>query len=509
MALKLLPQGERYLQGTLAAQLAADATTMTVDNPPDANKLPTYIELEPDSDQAETVKAIAVAGNVVTIVRGVYSGGVGVLHLVNTSYKQKFSQKHWDAAVDAVESGFLLLDDTLTITRDSNTQFTISDQDYTAYFTAGRVIRANASASYVFFVASSSLSSGDTVVTLKAGSVLPTPLNSIGVGIQPTGFLDMTTLVTLTGSETLTNKILTSPTITTPGITRPKITTSIDDANGNEVIKTPATTNAVNELTLTNSITGSPVEVSASGDDTNINLNLKPKGTGTVNIYNNTGWIPDDSTWTYASASSFTVAGDVTSAFQPGTLLKYTQSATVKFAVVKSSSYGAPNTTVNILVNTDYVIANSAITGTYYSYTANPRGWPQNFSFTPILSANGGTPPALGNATAYGRYQVSGRTITIYIYIVFGSTSTYGSGGAVWAMGVPIAPALAGQQGTLICMDMTGAFTNIIGSWTIDPTASSCWLSTHSTTGAGYIYTTTPFTWASGDKIMLFATYQF
>ncbi len=55
------------------------------------------------------------------------------------------------------------------------------------------------------------------------------------------------------------------------------------------------------------------------------------------------GWMPDASTWTYASASTFTVSGNQTARFQKGTKLKFTQT-TVKYAVVASSSYSSPNT---------------------------------------------------------------------------------------------------------------------------------------------------------------------
>ena len=67
-------------------------------------------------------------------------------------------------------------------------------------------------------------------------------------------------------------------------IPTPKITTSINDSNGNEVIKTPASTGAVNELTATNAATGAAPKLSASGDDTNISLDLVGKGTGSVRI---------------------------------------------------------------------------------------------------------------------------------------------------------------------------------------------------------------------------------
>lgn len=67
-------------------------------------------------------------------------------------------------------------------------------------------------------------------------------------------------------------------------LTTPKIVTSINDANGNEVIKTPATTSAVNEITVTNSATGNAVGISATGGDTNIDLSITAKGSGNVKL---------------------------------------------------------------------------------------------------------------------------------------------------------------------------------------------------------------------------------
>jgi hypothetical protein len=78
-------------------------------------------------------------------------------------------------------------------------------------------------------------------------------------------------------TTTLTNKTLTSP----------KIGTAIADTSGNEIIKTPATGSAVNEITVTNSATGNAVEISATGDDTNIDLKLSGKGTGGIKDKNN------------------------------------------------------------------------------------------------------------------------------------------------------------------------------------------------------------------------------
>jgi hypothetical protein len=81
---------------------------------------------------------------------------------------------------------------------------------------------------------------------------------------------------TLTGTETLTNKTLTAPKFADDGF--------IADANGNELIIFNTTSSAVNQLELTNSATGNGVEISTSGADTNINLVLNPKGSGTVDV---------------------------------------------------------------------------------------------------------------------------------------------------------------------------------------------------------------------------------
>lgn len=58
----------------------------------------------------------------------------------------------------------------------------------------------------------------------------------------------------------------------------------INDSNGNEVLETPATSSAVNQLRLANSATGNPVILSARGDDTNISVEIQGKGTGVLTI---------------------------------------------------------------------------------------------------------------------------------------------------------------------------------------------------------------------------------
>jgi hypothetical protein len=78
--------------------------------------------------------------------------------------------------------------------------------------------------------------------------------------------------VTLTGTQTLTNKTLTSP----------KIGTNILDTNGNELINFTATGSAVNELTIANAGTGVAGPVISATGETNVGININPKGTGVL-----------------------------------------------------------------------------------------------------------------------------------------------------------------------------------------------------------------------------------
>jgi hypothetical protein len=90
-------------------------------------------------------------------------------------------------------------------------------------------------------------------------------------GVYDTGFSTTTGDVTLTGTQTLTNKTLTSP----------KIGTSILDTNGNELALLTATGSAVNEFTIANAATGNGPVLSSTGE-TNVDINLNPKGSGVL-----------------------------------------------------------------------------------------------------------------------------------------------------------------------------------------------------------------------------------
>ena len=107
-----------------------------------------------------------------------------------------------------------------------------------------------------------------------------TGIDTSGSGNTLTVAID-SSVVTKTGTETLTNKTLTSPTLTTPRIADDG---HIADASGNEQIIFQQTANAVNAVEITNAATGDGVKIGSAGGDANINLILDPKGSGTVDV---------------------------------------------------------------------------------------------------------------------------------------------------------------------------------------------------------------------------------
>lgn len=116
------------------------------------------------------------------------------------------------------------------------------------------------------------------------------------------------------------------------------------------------------------------------------------------------GWQDPGETWTYASATTFTISGDKTTKYQKGDRIKLTQT-TVKYFVVVNVVYSSPNTTITVTGGTDYTLANAAITANYYSKDASPVGFPGIF------------------ATAAGKIQIEGTSKTEwgFVDVVFAS----------------------------------------------------------------------------------------
>lgn len=205
---------------------------------------------------------------------------------------------------------------------------------------------------------------------------------------------------------------------TTPATT--DILPMVDDPGG-----TPSTQKMTfaNFLKVVNGLTEDTTPDTANdfllSYDTSAGAAKKVKPSNIASTVPTDGWTaPTSETWTYASASTFTVSGDLTARFQKGTRLKLTQT-TVKYFVVTGSSYSAPNTTVTVAVNTTHTLASAAITSPFYSYALDPAGYPDFFAFTPTW-----TNVTVGNGTVVARYSVDGRRVKGQVSLTLGTTSS-------------------------------------------------------------------------------------
>lgn len=144
------------------------------------------------------------------------------------------------------------------------------------------------------------------------------------------------------------------------------------------------------------------------------------------------GWIPASETWTYASASTFTIVGDKTGTYNKGDRIKLTNS-TLKYFVVSSVSYGGGNTTVTVFGGNTYSLVNSAITLPYYSKVPAPNGYPSSFQWTSTMggwtTTTTTTQLAVYGQMCYFFYDVTGTsnatnaTLSLPIAVVLTGTS--------------------------------------------------------------------------------------
>lgn len=142
---------------------------------------------------------------------------------------------------------------------------------------------------------------------------------------------------------------------------------------------------------------------------------VMPDGNGTyktavtlqsIGAVANSGWTAVTDAWAYASASTITIPTDGTTVYQKGVKIRFKQGGGFKYYV--GSTVAA--TLLTVAVNSDYTVANSAITDISYSYAENPFGWPDWFAFAPTITGFSANP----TTTVY-RYAIRGRQCSIYI----------------------------------------------------------------------------------------------
>lgn len=120
--------------------------------------------------------------------------------------------------------------------------------------------------------------------------------------------------------------------------------------------------------------------------------------------------------------------------------------------------------------------------------------------FTPTWTSNG-TAPSYGNADVSAAYKKIGKTVSFRIHIGFGTTTNFGTG--QYSFSLPVAPAMQ-TTAAAICADGTTRY------------AATAWLTTGSgifriipgNAGNAGMSNATPFTWGSGDELIIGGTYE-
>lgn len=185
----------------------------------------------------------------------------------------------------------------------------------------------------------------------------------------------------------------------------------------------------INHTTLSNIGTNSHATI-----DTHLASTSNPHSTTAAQVaaVPNDGWVNPSETWTRTGNQTFTISGDKTAIYKVGLKIKWTQTS-VKYGVVLSSSYSAPNTTVTIATNTDYVLTAAAISNNYWSREAAPEGFPSTFSYTPTW-----TNLTVGNGTQTAYYRISETgEVSCMVHLVWGSTTSI-SGAVSFTPPVPV-----------------------------------------------------------------------
>lgn len=302
---------------------------------------------------------------------------------------------------------------------------------------------------------------------------------------------------TVAGGASYTSPTITSPSITgtvggsasytTPTITNPTVTTGT------------WTTGTANDLTVRNTATGtvgltvnSIAATTANLADIQFNgtsrmsvsavgrLTASPANTATKGVYS-------------AAATGFT-----------GNLIEGALNAVTKFSVTEAGNMTYVGTLAGGSAGQFAVDASGNFTAVG---NITMGAW---VSYTPTWTSTGSA-PAIGNGTLIGRYSIEGKSVTVSISLVFGSTTTAGTG--VYQFALPFtAVTRTGQAwiGSAMATD-TGVASTIGGcqvtsaATVVTPTGPTN--STQTNNGSGW-GATVPFTFGNTDSLWLTFTYE-
>jgi hypothetical protein len=142
---------------------------------------------------------------------------------------------------------------------------------------------------------------------------------------------------------------------------------------------------------------------------------------------------------------------------------------------------------------------------TWDTYVKTPGAWT---SYTPTWTGST-TDPVVGNGTLLGYYSLVGKTCTVHIDLITGSTTTYGSGN--WFFALPFA-AVAGHGSRVgTAMTLGTGVGRYAGQCVVSPTATTTAPFFPDPAGDLQLFSArsdTPYAWTTNQQMRVDVTYE-
>lgn len=298
-----------------------------------------------------------------------------------------------------------------------------------------------------------------------SGTVPTTLTLTAGTGLTGGGDLSAnrtfaidSTVATLTGTQTLTNKTLTAPKIDL-----------INDTNGNEILGLSPTTSATDYLVVKNGIgVGVPLHIYADGSSANTGMHIQPKGTGLVTISDGTDFNKGIRFRSSGSAASaVTLLDAVSSAGRVVTLPDATTTL-----VGRDTTDTLTNKSISGSTNTLSNIGNSSLTNSAITINGTSTSLGGSISVGTVTSVTG-TAPVVSSGGATPAISMAAANTTTDGYLTSTDWNTFngkGSGSVTSVSGT----------GTVNGISLSGTVTSS-GNLTLGGTLSNVSLATQVT----------------------------
>ena len=258
------------------------------------------------------------------------------------------------------------------------------------------------------------------------------------------------TVVTLTGSQTLTNKVLTAPRIDL-----------INDTNGNEILGFSPTTSATDYFVVKNGIgVGAPIHLYADGSSSNTGMHIQPKGTGLVTISDGTDFNKGIRFRSSGSAASAVTLLDAVST--AGRVVTLPDATTT--LVGRDTTDTLTNKSISGSTNTLSNIGNAALTNSSITINGSAISLGGTVSVGTVTSVTG-TAPVVSSGGATPAISMAAASSTVNGYLTSTDWTTFNSkgSGTVTSASVVSANGFAGTVATATTTPAITISTSITG----------------------------------------------